>query len=181
MHDYSDYLMTRSLIAFWYRKYVLYPKLRARCIGRILDFGCGIGDFVVTTKNCVGYDSNELLEKIVISRGGRFIRHDGLKLDHYDTIVLDNVLEHIADLESFFTEMVSQCKVGCTFIIGIPLIKGYISDIDHKYYVTSGKLEQMFERIGIVELDRFSSPLNIRSLDEKVRQGCFYMVGQLNA
>ena len=46
MTEYHNYLLTRSLTGYIYRRFYLYPLLLRYLFGDILDVGCGIGDFV---------------------------------------------------------------------------------------------------------------------------------------
>ena len=44
--EYAAYLRGRSLLGAVYRRFYLYPKLGKFIKGRILDIGCGVGDFL---------------------------------------------------------------------------------------------------------------------------------------
>ena len=43
---YFDWLMTRSLKGYFYRRIFLYPKLKRLLMYPAADVGCGIGDFL---------------------------------------------------------------------------------------------------------------------------------------
>ena len=70
--QYHEWLVTRSWSGLLYRKLYLYPKVWTKVKGRVLDVGCGIGDFVRLTKNAVGIDINpfnvEFCKKMVLMR-----------------------------------------------------------------------------------------------------------------
>ena len=54
--DYFEYLRRRSLLGFLYRKLWLYPRLAREVSGRVLDVGCGVGDFMIYRPGTAGVD-----------------------------------------------------------------------------------------------------------------------------
>ena len=57
--EYHKYLLTRSLLGKIYRDYYLYPRINKYTKGKILDVGCGMGDFLSFNKNAIGTDINK--------------------------------------------------------------------------------------------------------------------------
>src|SRR5437899_2599813 len=97
---YFEYLQTRSALALSYRRWWLYPRLARRLEGLTLDIGCGIGDMLAFRPNTVGVDVNIRLVEHCRSLGfdACLMQPDVLPFEdgHFDSVLLDNVLEHIA-------------------------------------------------------------------------------------
>ncbi len=55
---YLAYLKNCSKLGLLYRRHWLYPRLCCYLRGRVLDVGCGIGDFVAFRPETVGVDIN---------------------------------------------------------------------------------------------------------------------------
>ena len=124
-HDkYYQYLKNRSVLGFLYRKFILYPKLNKRLQGKILDLGCGIGDFLRYNKNAVGVDVNENAVNDLKNQGLNVFHmdYDVLPFDNgkFDSIVLDNVLEHISNPEPLLLEAHRVLKKNGLILIGVP-------------------------------------------------------------
>lgn len=179
---YSEYLRQRSRIGFLYRKFWLYPRLGRRLRGRVLDFGCGIGDFLRFRNNTVGADINAHnvaycvqngLEAIVVESNCIPI-NDG----NFDGVMLDNVLEHIPaeSVDAVLAEIKRVLKPGGTILVGVPGQKGYRSDPDHKVFYNEDSLVALFARQGFDAKEILLMPLPCKRLESLLRQFCIYAV-----
>jgi len=99
--EYFAYLSSRSRLGHLYRKHWLYPRLNKRLHGRALDVGCGIGDMLSFRPGMVGTDINRRTVEYCIERGfdAKLMLVDTLPFSdrEFDSVLLDNVLEHIPD------------------------------------------------------------------------------------
>lgn len=186
MHDelrYSQYLNKRSWLGGAYRRFILYPKLSRYLGGRVLDYGCGIGDFLRYRPGTVGVDINEYnvnqcaaagLNALRIYRGGPL----PFEKNSFDAAVMDNVLEHIAetDVAEVLSEIVRVLKPGAVLIVGVPGIKGYMSDPDHKTMYTEHRLKALLGQYGFAITKDFYTPINSNLLDRFVGAHCLYAV-----
>ena len=179
---YHEYLMTRSNFALYYRNFYLYPQINRNLKGKVLDVGCGIGDFLKYRKNnpTIGIDINKSIVAYCKSQGLNVISFEDGKIgfddDSFDGVVLDNVLEHIEDPSMLLYEIRRVLKNDGTFIIGVPGVKGYQSDPDHKCFYDDQKLSSI-ERFGFKEKKSFYTPLfKSKLLSERIRQYCIYKV-----
>ena len=96
---YFSYLKKRSKLGYFYRKFWLYPFISRHVQGRVLDVGCGIGDMLSYRSESVGVDINPATVKFCQGRGLNAVLMEKDRLpfgiEAFDSIILDNVLEHI--------------------------------------------------------------------------------------
>jgi SAM-dependent methyltransferase len=174
--DYYEYLKTRSWKASLYRRLWLYPRLRALLPGRVLDVGCGIGDFLAFHGDAVGVDVNPSLVDHCVKRGLRA----QLLLDSrypfedcsFDGVSLDNVLEHLEDPLSTVRESRRLLRQGGRFLVGVPGKRGYEADPDHKLHYELSDLDRVLTPEGFALVKAFEMPLP--SFKDSFRQGCLY-------
>jgi len=179
-HDqYFEYLMTRSRLGDVYRRHALYPRLVKRLRGRLLDVGCGIGDMLAFRPNSVGVDINEQAVAYCRQRGheAHVVQSDRLPFDSasFDSVQLDNVLEHIAEPAPLLAEVHRILPAGGRLLIGVPGILGWHADPDHKVLYDQSSLVSRLESAGFMPVEMFHMPL-FRSewLSQHLRQYCIY-------
>jgi ubiquinone/menaquinone biosynthesis C-methylase UbiE len=177
--EYYKYLTRRTIKAKIYRNYFLYPILSKHLNGKVLDVGCGIGDFISFRKNTIGVDVNELLVKFNMEKGRKvFLIEPAGKLpfknEHFDSILLDNVLEHIDDPKSLLNEIYRLLKPKGILLVGVPGEKGFKSDKDHKIYYDQTKLIDFFQKKDFISNKIFHIPFRSKFLNKKLRIYCTY-------
>jgi SAM-dependent methyltransferase len=93
----------------------------------------------------------------------------------FDSVLLDNVLEHIANPIPLFAEIKRVMRVGAVLIIGVPGLKGQSSDQDHKVFYDESKLTALADQLGFDIHHIFYTPLfKSRFLSRYLRQYCIY-------
>jgi SAM-dependent methyltransferase len=176
---YYKYLQSRSIFGALYRKYFLYPKLNKRLNGKILDLGCGIGDFLKFNKNSIGLDVNPLIVEYCQSQDLRvgIMEIDIIPFDDcsIDSIIMDNVIEHIDNPHNILKEVGRVLNVGGNFLIGVPGRKGYSHDPDHKIFYSEKNLIDLIEKFDFHVKDIFYTPLKSEFLNIRLRQYCLYI------
>ena len=154
--EYFNYLKTRSKLALFYRNYFLYPKLCLYLKGRVLDVGCGIGDFVKFRKNTIGIDINtEMVEYCKMANlNVKKMEPNVIPFSDksFEGVVLDNVLEHIKNPQDLILEIKRVLKEKNTLIVGVPGISGYKADDDHKVFYTKENLIKLLKKMDLVKL-----------------------------
>jgi len=148
--------------------------------GRVLDVGCGIGDMLRFRPNTVGVDINP--ETVA------WCRQQGLDVHHmeknrlpfdagtFDGLILDNVLEHITVPQPLLAEASRVLKPFGRLVAGVPGLKGYRSDPDHKvYYNEAGLISLMLGNGFECQIIR-PMPLRLAGLFSGIRQYCIYGV-----
>lgn len=127
---------------------------------RILDYGCGNGNFVryLKTKgyvNSVGYDpySNEYCDPRLIE-------------DKFDFVTSQDVIEHTEDPKDYFRSLASLVSKGGMLVIGTPnaSLVDIFSQLDrvgrlhqpyHCHILTEEILVSLFEKSGFLVTNRF--------------------------
>ena len=175
---YHDYLKKSSLAGSLYRRLYLYPKLRCALKGRLVDVGCGLGGFGKYYGNTVFCDINtknidalkaEGLRAYLIA-GDRLPFNDG----EFDSALMDNVIEHIEDPTELLREVVRVMRKGGLLLVGVPGIKGYHGEEDHKVFYDLPKLNRVTEDRGLEYLSHFYTPFESAILDRHLKQYCLY-------
>lgn len=177
-HEYFQYLTKRSFLGLAYRKYWLYPRLCTHLTGRVLDVGCGIGDFLGFRKQTTGTDINPETVGFCKRRGLDVFLMEIDQLPfasgEFDGVLLDNVLEHIRSPELLIKEIYRVLKPTGIFIIGVPGKKGYAKDPDHKVFYDQDNLVEMLSCYGFFNKSNFYMPLKSTVLNEHLSQYCLY-------
>lgn len=179
--EYFWYLKSRSRIAYLYRWLWLYPRLSLYLYGKTLDIGCGIGDMLAFKKNTIGVDINPMCVDYCVKKGliAKRMELGILPFNDYefDSILLDNVLEHIESPVSFLIEIRRVMKKNASIVVGVPGLKGWDSDSDHKIHYNEYDLETVMKNAGFGYQKNFATPF-IKSdfLSKTFRQYCIYGV-----
>jgi len=176
---YFEYLSQRSFLGKIYRNFILYPRLNKHLKGKALDIGCGIGDMLSFRPNTIGLDVNPLninyckkkkLEAYLM-KNGRIPFED----QSFDSLLLDNVLEHIDAPTLLFKEIKRVLKPDGILLIGVPGIRGFESDSDHKTFYDEKKLKSLAKKFKFSVYYLFYMPI-FRSifLSKRLKQYCIY-------
>ncbi len=180
--EYFTYLRQRSKLGLLYRTHWLYPRIARHLTGRVLDVGCGIGDMVRFRPDTVGVDVNEKTVSFCRSEGldVRQMEPDRLPLEAatFDGVVLDNVLEHLARPQPLLAEIRRVLRPGGTFVVGVPGLKGYRSDPDHKVFYSSRSLREYVSNAGFQCRTVFHTPFRFPLFDSRLRIYAVYGVFQ---
>jgi SAM-dependent methyltransferase len=181
LEDYSEYLQGRRWTGDAYRRRYLYPRLCQHLSGRVLDIGSGIGDMLAFRPDTIGLDINPHLvefcrqrglEAMVMNDDGSFPFND----NDFDSILLDNVIEHIVNPVGLLHEARRVLKSNGTLLIGVPGARGFASDPDHKIFYTRAELIATIEPHGFVNRAAFAMPLGqSKVLSKQLRMYCEYV------
>ena len=178
--EYFDYLRSRGVVGYLYRNYWLYPRLSRNLSGRVLDVGCGIGDFLKFRPGTVGVDVNpyavEWCRKLGLD--ARMMDPNRLPFEDasFDCVVLDNVLEHISDPSMIIREITRVLADKGCLLVGVPGVRGYACDPDHKVFYDETALDAVMTVAGFVKKKVFFTPFRSVWLDNNLPQYCLYGV-----
>ena len=183
---YFEFLKNRSVLGRLYRKIYLYPKLSRLLNGRMLDIGCGIGDMLAFRPNSVGVDVNPFNVAFCKAHG-----FDALEMpfdqlpfadNTFDSVLLDNVLEHISNPTPLFCEIRRVMRQDAVLLIGVPGLKGQSSDQDHKVFYDEAKLSALAVQLGFDVKCLTHTPLvKSKILSRYLRQYCIYTQWSMKA
>jgi len=178
--EYFAYLRRRSRLGWLYRHFFLYPRLVRHLSGRVLDVGCGIGDFLAYRPGTVGVDINPHAVEWCRQQGfdSRVMEPDRLPFEDggFDAVVLDNVLEHLAEPGPLLAEIRRVLVPGGRLLVGVPGARGYAADPDHKVFYGEAELERALGAAGFVLRTMLHAPWRSRWLAESLPQYCLYGV-----
>jgi hypothetical protein len=145
-NDYFNYLHNRS--SFRRKVRTLYLNdIKKYCIGRTIDFGCGVGELLKTLpEGSIGFEVN----KVVVG----FCKKNGLNVDlyvpeednydlkmigpgKYETFTMNHVLEHLESSSKVITKIFESCnKLEIKRIVfTVPGHKGYKTDATHQTFI----------------------------------------------
>ncbi len=186
LESYSEYLQRRSWLGKIYRQHLLYPKLNRHLSGLVLDYGCGIGDFVQYRANTIGADINphnvlhcteRNLNAVHIAANSPLPFGDNT----FTGVVMDNVLEHLPpeQIEGVITELIRVAKHGSTFVVGVPAEKGFASDPDHKVFYSPSDLVTRFNPYHLQLSRKYYMPFDCPLLGKYMNSYCLYAVFSL--
>lgn len=151
--------MRRSFLGVIYRRYVLYPRLNFHLRGKALDIGCGIGDMLSYRRNTFGLDVNPLNVDFCKKRklNAYLMKPNMIPFDDksFDSVLLDNVLEHIESPSLLFKEIRRVLKPDGLLLIGVPGEKGFSSDDDHKIFYEEKTLQVLAKKINSTWINFF--------------------------
>jgi|694.fasta_scaffold142820_2 SAM-dependent methyltransferase len=180
--DYFNYLKTRSNKALLYRTKIIYPYIGKYLPGKVLDIGCGIGDYLGVNKNSVGIDINFHNVNYCKQLGfdARKIENNVFPVEEneFDSAILDNVLEHLTHPEITLNEVRRALKVGGKLLLGVPGVKGYTMDSDHKKFYDEKEMQRLLTANGFMSVTFLYTPTFFKSqfISERLGSYCVYGV-----
>ena len=178
--SYFNYLRKRSTLGHIYRRHFLYPKLVRYIYGDVLDIGCGIGDFLKYRPTTTGVDINPMTIEWCRKQGLNvyLMKQDILPFPHhsFDCALLDNVIEHLQNPSHLLNEIYRILRSNGTLVVGVPGLKGYASDPDHKHFYDQSSLVSTLSASGFCLTGVFHMPFKSSFLNTHIRQYCIYCV-----
>ncbi|MCF6181847.1 class I SAM-dependent methyltransferase [Lutibacter sp.] len=107
---------------------------------KLLDIGCGTGDFLVACKKnnykIFGVEPNEKANKIATKKIGESVYKnlDDINESKFDVITLWHVLEHVPNLDDYILKIKSLLKPNAILIIAVPNFKSFDANYYKQYW-----------------------------------------------
>ena len=161
--------------------------------GKILDIGCGTGEFLNYFKakgwNTTGIEPNETAREIAIKKHGLNVHFeaqlDKLKKSSFEVITMWHVLEHVPDLSSRIKQLKSLIKENGILIIAVPNIDSkdaktygkFWAALDvprHLYHFNQSTIKKLFEKFGFELKETYPMKFDafyISMISEKYKTG----------
>jgi 2-polyprenyl-3-methyl-5-hydroxy-6-metoxy-1,4-benzoquinol methylase len=189
-----------SKLYHWVRSYTLIKKLQLVMFhsvkqGTILDFGCGTGAFLSVCKknrwNVFGIEPDPGARRIAkeaneISSASSIHEFDSrFPEERFDAISMWHVLEHIHDLEAFFSFINQRLNSKGAVIVAVPNCSSYDAkkykefwaayDVPrHLYHFTPKDIKTLFEKRGYKQVElrpMIFDAFYVSMLSEKYKKG----------
>jgi SAM-dependent methyltransferase len=162
-----------------YQKIFLHPKLLKCLTGVILDVGAGLGDFIKYCPNGYAVDPDPLNIQEMLKKNIRAKLLINSKIDFensfFDSIIMDNVLEHISNPGDLLLEIKRVLKPDGIFLIGVPGKKGFETAPDHKIFYDEYSLINLLSS-DYNFLRSFYTPFKSIILNRYLNSYCLYSV-----
>ena len=148
-----------------------------------LDYGAGIGNFTLYARkyikitpaeknlDCINYMSSIGLNPIRINKDDNTL----VKNNTFNSAILDNVLEHVSDVDKVINEVKRLVKIDGVIVIGVPGILGFNLHWDHKTFFDEMALEKLCNKFNLKLTGFMYAPLfKSKFLSRNLRQYCIY-------
>ncbi len=136
--EYNDFLVKTTLIGRWIFKHLYLQHTQKLFKGNVIDFGCGVGNYLVGLKNIdsLGLDVNPYSIEECKKKGIKAEVYDHEQDDYgflaiskgtYNTMLISHVLEHLDNPDDVLKKIVTACdKLKIVrIIIKVPTRKMY--------------------------------------------------------
>lgn len=144
-----------------------FVRRSGRAIGSVLDFGCGCGGALAAFPgdiDRVGYDFDESQMSYGRDLGLdlRHMRDSESDEDHYDLILLNQVLEHVTDPARLLSTLKARLAPGGILYVEVPgmatMLSGQFNPLlafknAHRHFFCLDALSSLSEAVGLKVLD----------------------------
>jgi ubiquinone/menaquinone biosynthesis C-methylase UbiE len=146
---YFRYITGRSKLSLSLRKF-FYSSIIREFKGKLLDVGCGMGEFLEWYKNSYGIDTNRYLVEYCKKRNLKCSFGNAYKIPFnnktFDSVLCSHLIEHLNRPESAVKEIRRVLKHEGKLIIVIPTEKGYMRDKTHVRFWDKENIEKLLKR-----------------------------------
>lgn len=171
--EYLQRLQNSGSFSRFLKRYTTYKFIISNSTGCCLDFGCGDLTFLKFVKQSskskemlwFGHDANPAIENLAHSIGIDYISNLSESARGFDTILCDNVLEHILDWRAVLSLLFAKVSTGGKIIIGLPCLAGYYHDSTHLSFITRFDIENYCNQGGFNLNKIYHYPLNSKIIE----------------
>lgn len=171
MEDYYNYLKNRSFLRLFIRKFFVRDLIR-HFQGRVLDVGCGIGEFLDAYTNSYGVDLNPFVVHDCLRRGHACNQANANRLPFadqtFDGVLASNVLEHLSSPVKAFAEAARVLKPGGKYGVTVPLEAGFRHDPTHVYMLRESDLRALASQCDLNPVTFYRYPFQTPFLGKRL-------------
>lgn len=169
--EYYNYLKKRSHFSFLFRKFFYKPVLK-EFHGKVLDIGCGLGEFLELYKNSSGidvnpYSVNYCKEKGLDAKVGSVYKIP-FKNKSFDGIFCLCLLEHLKKPQTAVKEMYRILKPNGKLILIVPTECGFRRDKTHIKFWDKDNIKGLLEKFNFKIEDMRHFPFPFKFLRERI-------------
>lgn len=162
---YYSYLKKRSRFSFWIRRFFV-ADLTRHFQGRVLDVGCGIGEFLQQySGDSLGVDINPLIVAHCQQQGFACCVSGAYPLpfekESFDGVLASNILEHLDSVETAVAEASRVLKPGGILAITVPQEAGFKHDDTHVNFLQQADLAQIAHRFRLQPKQSYFYPFRL--------------------
>ncbi|MDR0228230.1 MAG: class I SAM-dependent methyltransferase [Flavobacteriaceae bacterium] len=158
--------------------------------GKLLDIGCGTGEFLLAAKNSgwevVGFEPNNKASQLAKTKNLFLVDSTNqIEKESLDAITMWHVLEHVPNLEEQIIELHRLLKPGGALIIAVPNFRSYDAsyygahwaayDVPrHLWHFSQHSIERLFTPFGFDLKEKFPMLFDsfyVSLLSEKYKTG----------
>jgi len=148
---YFKYMTERSKLSLLLRKFFYIPIIK-EFKGKLLDIGCGVGEFLQWYPNSYGIDTNPYLVDYCKKRNLKCsfgsVYKIPFKNETFDCVLCSHLIEHLNKPELAMKEIRRVLRTGGKLIIILPTEKGYKRDKTHAKYWDKEKIESLLKKFN---------------------------------
>jgi SAM-dependent methyltransferase len=176
--EYFRHMKSITLKANLYRSFYLYPRLLKYLPDKTLDIGCALGSFQNFKKNVTGIDINPYCVDHCQSLGHESYLYKEPPYDFkdcsFDSVLIDNVIEHILDPTNIIQEIYRILKPKGSCVVGVPGRVGFDAHADHKIFYEEDLLTRLMEKNGFTSIKLFYTPFKSEYFSNNWKAYCLY-------
>ena len=180
--EYFRHAQTITLKANLYRRFFLYPKISKFLPKKTIDIGCGLGSFQDFKKGVTGIDINPFFVDHCNKNGHESYLYTEPPYDFndssFDSVLIDNVIEHIWDPTNIMKEIYRILKPGGLCVVGVPGKVGFEAHSDHKVFYDENSLIKLMHENNFLKVKLFFTPFKSEYFSENWGAYCLYGIFQ---
>jgi 2-polyprenyl-3-methyl-5-hydroxy-6-metoxy-1,4-benzoquinol methylase len=159
--------------------------------GKLLDYGCGTGEFLKTCQESgwiiSGVEPSPIARKKANTLTGAEIKSSLPENDRFDAITLWHVLEHVSDLNNMVSQLANSLNDNGKLLIAVPNHESYDAkyyqqfwagyDVPrHLWHFTQNSMQAILENNGLTIVNIIPMKLDsfyVSMLSEKYKQATY--------
>jgi ubiquinone/menaquinone biosynthesis C-methylase UbiE len=169
--EYFEYLKNRSWLSFLFRKYFYKPIIK-EFNGKVLDIGCGLGEFLEEYSNSSGIDINSYCVNYCKEKGLDVKIGSATKIPYKDKsfngIFCLCVLEHLKRSENAIKEMYRVLKSNGKLVLIVPTECGFRRDKTHIKFWDKDNVRELLEKFNFKVESMKYFPFSFKFLRERI-------------